>query len=154
MANTYTQLHIQFVFAVQNRASLIEPFWKEHLYRYLTGIVTKQSHKLLAVNGMPDPVHLLVGMRPVQSVSDLAQDLKGDSSKWLNAQGWVRGKFRWQEGFGAFSYGKSQVEAVVRYIQNQETHHRKRTFLKEYQAFLDHFGVEHEDRYLFKPLEE
>ena len=102
---------------------------------------------------MPDHVHLLFGLRPAQSLSDLMQDVKANSSKWINEKGFIRGKFQWQEGFGAFSYGKSQLKNVIKYIENQEEHHRKRTFLEEYRAFLDIFEVEFDEKYIFKPIE-
>lgn len=102
MANTYTQIHLQIVFAVQNRASLILPNWKDELYKYITGIVQHNDHKMIIVNGMPDHLHLVIGMRPVQALSDLIKHVKGDSSKWINEKGFVKEKFQWQEGFGAF----------------------------------------------------
>lgn len=152
MANTYTQIHQQFVFAVQNRLSLIDPAWKQELYKYMTGVIQNHDHKLLAINGMPDHVHILVGMRPTQSISDLLQDIKGDSSKWINNNRLVRGKFQWQEGYGAFSYSKSHVPAVIQYIQNQEIHHKKKTFIEEYLEFLEKFEIEYDSRYIFKPV--
>jgi REP element-mobilizing transposase RayT len=152
MANTYTQMHHQFVFAVQNRLSLIEPVWKSKLYGYITGIVQKHDHKLLAINGMPDHIHIFVGMRPTQSVSDLLQDIKSSSSKWINDNRLVKGKFQWQEGYGAFSYSKSHVPAVINYILNQEIHHRKKSFIEEYVEFLDNFDVEYDPKYIFKPV--
>ena len=153
MANTYTQIHIHAIFAVQNRISLIQPIWKDELYKYITGIVQNNNHKMLIINGMPDHIHLLFGLRPAQSLSDLMQDVKANSSKWINEKGFIRGKFQWQEGFGAFSYGKSQLKNVIKYIENQEEHHRKRTFLEEYRAFLDNFEVEFDEKYIFKPIE-
>ena len=153
MANTYTQIHIHAIFAVQNRISLIQPIWKDELYKYITGIVQSNNHKMLIINGMPDHIHLLFGLRPAQSLSDLMQDVKANSSKWINEKGFIRGKFQWQEGFGAFSYGKSQLKNVIKYIENQEEHHRKRTFLEEYRAFLDIFEVEFDEKYIFKPIE-
>ncbi len=153
MANTYTQMHIQLVFAVQNRQSLINNDWKDELYRYITGIVHNRQHKVLAINGMPDHLHLLIGLRPAQSLSELVQEIKGGSSRWVNDKKLVKGRFEWQEGYGAFSYGKSQVDAVVRYIRQQEEHHRVRTFREEYLAFLELFGVEYDEKYMFKPLD-
>ncbi len=152
MANTYTQIHIQLVSAVQNRQSLISREWKDDLYRYITGIVQNNQHKVLVINGMPDHVHLLVGLRPVQSLSQLAREIKGWSSRWVNEKKLVKGRFEWQEGYGAFSCGKSQVDAVVRYIQQQEEHHRTQTFREEYLAFLELFGVEYDEKYIFKPV--
>lgn len=153
MANTYTQIHIQAVFAVQDRASLISTAWKEELYRYITGIVQNNGHKLLQINGMPDHVHILMGMRPVQALSDLMKQVKQDSSKWINQRGFVRGRFSWQEGYGAFSYSKRDVPCVIAYIANQEEHHRVRTFKEEYLEFLKDFEIEHDERYIFKAIE-
>ena len=116
MANTYSQIHIQFVYAVKFRESIIGKDWKDELYKYTTGIIQKNNHKLIAINGMFDHIHILIGMRPTQSISDLIQDVKGCSSKWINKKGVLKGKFEWQEGYGAFSYGKSQVNDVVNYI--------------------------------------
>jgi REP element-mobilizing transposase RayT len=150
MANTYTQIHIHAVFAVQNRLSLIQKQWKDELHQYITGIVENNSHKLLQIGGMPDHVHVLIGMRPTQSVSDLLQDIKGSSSLWINKKQLVRGKFSWQEGYGAFSYGKSQVDSVVKYIQQQENHHKKRNFAEEYLELLKLFDIEFDERYILK----
>jgi REP element-mobilizing transposase RayT len=132
MANTYTQIHIHAIFGVQNRISLINKSWKQELYKYITGIIQNNNHKLLSINGMHDHVHVLFGMRPVQSLSDLMQDIKGSSSKWINDKKLVKGKFSWQEGYGAFSYSKSQLPQVIKYIEQQEKHHKKRTFTEEY----------------------
>lgn len=153
MPNTYTQIHLQLVFAVKNRTATIAPTWKHDLYGYMTGIIHHYDHKLLIINGMPDHVHILIGMRPTQSLSDLMRHIKQDSSKWINDNRLTGSHFAWQEGYGAFSYGKSQLPAVVKYIENQEEHHKKRSFLDEYRQFLDAFGIEYDDRYLFKPLE-
>lgn len=153
MANTYTQIHLQFVFAVKNRNALIKPEWESELYKYITGIVTRQEHKLLAINGMPDHLHLLVGMRPLQSVSDLLQDIKGDSSKWINQNKLTPFKFEWQEGYGAFSYGASQVDNVIEYIRQQKQHHSKKSFLDEYRDFLKLFKIDYDNRYIFKDPE-
>lgn len=149
MANTYSQIHLQFVFAVKHRDSLIRSQWKEELYLYISGIIEKQGHKLLAINGMPDHIHIFIGMRPNQSVSDLLQDIKRNSSLWINQKGFVNGKFEWQEGYGAFSYSKSQVKAVIDYIENQENHHKKISFREEYIDFLQKFEIEYDERYIF-----
>lgn len=152
MSNTYTQMHVQMVFAVQNRACLIEKSWKDELYKYITGIIQRNGHKLLIINGMPDHMHLFVGLRPNQSVADLMQDVKGDSSRWINKKRLVPGKFQWQEGYGAFTYSKSHIPAVIKYIQNQEAHHKKKTFIEEYKEILEKFGVEYDERYIFKAV--
>lgn len=150
MANTYTQIHLQLIFAVQYRAALIDKEWKVDLYKYMTGIVQNNKHKLISINGMPDHVHILIGMRPHQSLSDLMQDIKGDSSTWINDQHLTKSKFRWQEGYGAFSYSRSHLKAVINYIENQEKHHRNISFTDEYKNFLEKFEVEFDDRYILK----
>jgi putative transposase len=152
MPNTYTQIHLQLIFAVQNRESLIEKTWKVEQYKYFTGIIQHAGHKLIIVNGMPDHVHLVIGMRPTQSLSDLMKHLKGDSSKWINEKRFSKGHFQWQEGYGAFSYSKSQLPALIRYVENQETHHQTKTFLEEYKAFLNKFEIHYEEHYLFKQI--
>lgn len=153
MANTYTQIYIHNVFAVQNRSCLIKDSWKDELYKYISGIVINNGHKLIAINGMSDHLHVFIGMKPIQSLSGLIQDIKGDSSKWINKKGFVKGRFEWQPGFGAFSYSNSQIDSVVKYIQNQEKHHLKKTFIEEYKKFLAKFNVEYDERYIFKPIE-
>jgi putative transposase len=149
MANTYTQLHIQFVFAVKYRQELIQPSWKERLQQYMTGIIQNNGHKLLQINNMPDHMHILVGFRPKQAISAFVQNLKAESTKWIRSQK-LSPLFEWQEGYGAFSYSKSHVPAVVRYIQEQERHHRKRTFLDEYRRMLSAFDIEYNEQYIFK----
>ncbi len=153
MANTYTQIHLQVIFAVKKRTGLIQNEWKDELYKYITGIIQKPGHKLLAINGMPDHLHVFFGMRPIQSLSDLMQNIKQDSSGWINRKKFIKEKFEWQEGFGAFSYSKSQASRVIGYVQNQENHHRKITFLDEYKKFLEKFEVDYDERYLFKAPE-
>jgi len=153
MANTYTQIHIHAVFSVQNRECIIRNQWRDELYKYITGVIRNHHHKLLAINGMPDHIHVLFGMRPTQTLSDLLQDIKGNSSKWINDKKFVRGKFSWQEGYGAFSYSKSQLPQVIQYIERQQEHHKKKTFIEEYKEFLDAFEVEYDERYVFKPVE-
>ena len=152
MANTYTQIYIHYVFAVQNRIGLIQTRWRDDLYKYMTGIITNQGHKLLTIGGISDHVHALVSMSPKQASSDLMMNVKRSSSLWINENRFVMGKFSWQEGFGAFSYGKSQIHNVVKYIENQEQHHRKRTFMEEYLEFLKLFDIEYDERYVFKPI--
>jgi len=102
---------------------------------------------------MPDHLHVFFGMRPNQSLSDLMQDIKGSSSRWINDQKFVKGRFEWQEGYGAFSYSKSQAPSVIAYVQNQELQHRKKSFLEEYREFLTKFGIDYDDRYIFKAVE-
>ncbi|MDZ7261214.1 MAG: IS200/IS605 family transposase [candidate division KSB1 bacterium] len=154
MANTYTQIYIHIVFAVQGRQNLIKKENKEELHKYIAGIIRNMKQKLIAINSMPDHVHIFIGIKPNIALSDLVRDIKNNSSTFINEKKWVRGKFNWQEGYGAFSYGHSQVDAVVKYIQNQEKHHAKKTFEEEYLAILKRFNVEYDERYLFKWIEE
>ena len=152
MANTYTQIHIHAVFAVQNRQSLIQEKWETDLYRYISGIVKNQGHKPLQINGMPDHIHILIGMRPIQSLSDLMKKIKGDSSKWINKFKINHGRFSWQEGYGAFSYAKSQVPMVIRYIQDQKVHHQEKTFQEEYLILLNEFDIDFDERYILNSV--
>jgi len=150
MANTYTQIHIHAIFAVKYRQALIQKEWKNELYKYVTGIIQNNNHKLLIINGMSDHIHILFGMKPSQSLSDLMQDIKGGSSKWINDQKLIQNKFTWQSGYGAFSYSLSQIPNVIRYIENQEEHHRKKSFLEEYDDILKKFNVEYDEKFVFK----
>ena len=150
MANTYTQIYLHVVFAIEGRQNLIAPEHNDELQKYITGIVTAQRHKLIAINNMPDHLHLLVGLRPDAALSDLVRDVKAGSSKFINEKRWVMGRFSWQEGFGAFSYARSQLGAVIRYIQNQQEHHAKKSFRDEYLELLEKFGVEYDRKYIFK----
>ena len=152
MANTYTQIHVQFIFAVKYRNGLIQPSFKAELYQYISGILKPHNHKLLAINGMSDHIHIFIGMRPTQSISDLMQDIKGNSSKWINEKSFLKVRFEWQEGYGAFSYSKSHVNNVIDYIKNQEEHHKKESFIAEYLKFLKVFEIEYDERYIFKEL--
>ena len=149
MPNTYTQIHLHFVFAVKFRKRQIQLEWKERLYQYITGIVQKNGHKLIIVNGMPDHVHILIGVRPEQSISSLMQDVKSSSSKWINEQNLTPQKFAWQEGYGAFSYSKSQLPRLIKYIENQEEHHRKTTFKEEYVGILEELKIPYDLKYVF-----
>ena len=150
MANTYTQIYIHVVFAVEGRQNLIKPEHNNELQKYITGIVSGQQQKLIAINNMPDHLHLLVGLKTGVALSDLMRDVKTNSSKFINEKRWVIGRFRWQEGFGAFSYSRSQLDAVIRYIQNQQKHHTKATFREEYEELLKKFDVVYDRRYIFR----
>jgi len=149
MANTYSQISIHAVFAVKRRENVILPTWRDSLHGYIGGIIQKEA-KLLAVGGWLDHVHIFFGMSPSQCVSDLLQLIKANSSKWINEQRLVTGKFQWQEGFGAFSYARSQRDNVIKYIMNQEAHHQKKTFKQEYLNMLRKFDVEYDIKYLFE----
>ena len=152
MANTYTQIHVHLVFAVQNRLSLIDESWADNLYKYITSIIQNNNHKVLAIGGMPDHLHLLIGLRPDESLSHLVQEIKRDSSLWINEKRYINGKFSWQEGYGAFSYSKSQLLNVTNYILNQKEHHQKKTFIEEYVKVLSDFGLNFDEKYIFKPV--
>jgi len=150
MANTYSQIYIQTVFAVDGRLSLIRPEFKEELYKYITGIVRNNKQKLIVINGMSDHVHILIGLKPAMALADLVRDIKADSSDFINRKKWIRGRFSWQEGYGAFSYGHSQLDTIIRYIQNQERHHHRRSFKDEYLAWLKKFEIPFEEKYIFE----
>jgi putative transposase len=152
MANTYTQIYIQIVFAVESRQNLIDPQHNDELQKYITGIVSAQRQKLIAINNMPDHAHILIGQRPDSVLSELVGDMKSGSTNFINRKRWVRGRFSWQEGFGAFSYFHLQLGSVIRYIQNQQEHHQKRSFHDEYLALLDKFEVPYDQRYVFQSI--
>jgi REP element-mobilizing transposase RayT len=133
---------------------LIGDSWREELYKYITGIIQNHGHKLLQIGGMPDHQHILLGMRPTESLSGLMKAAKGESSEWINKRRFVLGRFTWQEGYGAFSYSKSQLNKVIQYINNQPEHHKKKDFVTEYIDFLKVFGVEYDEKYVFKPVEQ
>lgn len=149
MANTYTQLYVQIVFAVKGRQNLISPKWKMQLFKYIAGIIVNKGQRLISINGMPDHVHILIGMKPDKALSDMVRDIKANSSRFINEKGWVNGKFEWQNGFGAFSYSESHLSQVIEYIENQENHHRTRTFREEYVDFLHDFKIDFNPKYLF-----
>jgi len=149
MANTYSQIYIHVVFAVMGRQNLISQKNKEELHKYITGIITNNGQKLLEINVMPDHTHILIGMKPDICISDLVRDIKSNSSGLINDNKWVLGKFNWQKGFGVFSYSHSQLDSVIKYINNQEIHHKKKTFKEEYVEMLEKFYVKYEDKYLF-----
>ncbi len=149
MANSYTKIYIHYVFAVKYRESLIPPEFSDRLQKYITGIVANRKSKVLAINNMPDHIHILISLHPSYSVSKMAQEIKNNSSKFINEEGWLKHKFAWQSGYGAFSYGQSQIEAVKQYIANQQEHHKKHTFREEYLRLLEIFQIEFDDKYLF-----
>lgn len=150
MANTYTQIYIHVVFAVQERACVIQKEWREELFKYIAGILKNHHVKLLAIGGVEDHIHILFALNPKLALSDLIRDVKANSSKFINERRFIRGKFYWQEGFGAFSYSRSQIDKVAKYILNQEEHHNSRSFKDEYVELLSKFAVDYDDKYLFK----
>ena len=150
MAGTFSQIYIQVVFAVKGRENLISKQWKDELHKYIAGIIKGKEQKPIIVNGMPDHIHAFIGLRPSMAVSDLVRDVKNNSSNFINEKKLVKGKFSWQEGYGAFSYAHSQIETVYNYILNQEEHHKKKTFREEYIDFLKQFEIEYNEKYLFE----
>ena len=150
MAGTFSQIYIQVVFAVKGRENLIAGSWKDELHKYISGIIKGKEQKPIIVNGMPDHIHAFIGLRPSMPISDLVRDIKNNSSNFINDHKFVKGKFAWQEGYGAFSYSHSQIQNVYDYILNQEEHHKKKNFRKEYLDFLKKFEIEHNEKYLFE----
>ncbi|MES2808786.1 MAG: IS200/IS605 family transposase [Bacteroidota bacterium] len=152
MADTYTQLYIHFIFAVKYREAVIHDEWEQRLQKYITGIVQNNGHKLLAINNMPDHMHLFVGLDTKQSVADLMRVVKGDSSEFINKENLTRRKFQWQNGYGAFSNSRSQIDGVVKYILNQKDHHTKKSFREEYLEILKDYAVDYNEKYIFQDL--
>lgn len=148
--STYSQIYIQVVFAVKGRDSLIAKTWEDELYKYITGIVINKGQKLLAINGMPDHIHILIGMKPSCCLSDLVREIKKSSNEFIKEKKFTRLNFQWQEGYGAFSYSHSALDNVIAYINNQKEHHTKKSFREEYVAFLEKFKIEYKQEYLFE----
>lgn len=153
MPGTFSQIYIQIVFAVKGRDSLIQASWEEELYKYISGIVKNKEQKILAINGMPDHIHMLIGMRPSCCLSDLVREIKKSSNEFVKEKKFSKHKFNWQEGYGAFSYSHSNLDNVIGYIMNQKEHHKKKTFKEEYLNFLNKFEIEHKPDYLFEWIE-
>ena len=153
MPGTYSQIYIQVVFAVKGRENLIGKAWKEDFHKYIAGIIKGKEQKSIIVSGMPDHIHAFIGLKPSMSISDLVREIKNNSSKWINDNRLIKGKFQWQEGYGAFSYSHSQIENVYNYILNQEEHHKIKTFREEYVEFLKKFEIDHHEKYLFEWIE-
>ena len=153
MAGTFSQIYIQVVFAVQGRQNLLQREWRQEVFKYMAGIIKNKGQKPIIINGVEDHVHVFLGLKPAMALSDLVRDVKNNSSNFINEHSWIKGRFNWQEGYGAFSYSHSQIEAVYHYIQNQEQHHIQQTFKEEYLDFLKKFEIEHDAKYLFEWLE-
>ncbi len=148
-----SQIYIQVVFAVHGRENLIKNEGRDDLYKYITGIVKNHEQKLIVIGGISNHIHILLSIKPNIALSDLVREIKANSSRFVTERKFVKGKFYWPEGFGAFSYSYSQLDAVVRYIENQEEHHAQKSFKDEYSGFLKNFRVEHDEKYLFEWLE-
>jgi putative transposase len=153
MPNTYSQMYVQVVIVVKFRQSLVQKSWKDELYKYITGIVANKGQKLLRINGVENHVHILLNIKPDIALSNLMKDIKVNSTNWINEKKFCNHKFQWQEGFGAFTYSISQLHTVIKYIDNQEEHHKKQSFKEEYISFLKNFQIEYKDEYLFDFLE-
>jgi len=152
MANTYSQIYIQTIFAVKGRQSLINKSWKEELYKYITGIVKNNEQKMIAINGVENHIHIFLGLKPNINLSDLIRDVKANSSKFIIDRNLVKGKFNWQDGFGAFSYSHSHIDRVYKYIMHQEEHHKIKTFREEYIELLKKFEIKFDEKYLFEEV--
>ena len=150
MPNTFSQIYIQVVFAVKYRKAIIHQSWEDDLYKYITGIIQNKGQKLIAINGMPDHIHIFIGMKPSCNLSDLVREIKKASNGFINDKKLTATNFQWQEGFGAFSYSQSHIDYVVKYINNQKQHHTKQTFKEEYLDFLQKFAIEYDEKYLFE----
>lgn len=153
MANTYTQLYIHLVFAVKNRKALIKKEWKNDLEKYITGIIQNHKHKLLAIGGMPDHIHIFIGYNVNQLIPDLVENIKTSSNAWIKENRLSNFKFEWQRGYGAFSHSRSQLDTVVNYILTQEEHHKKKAFREEYLETLRELAIEYKDEYVFEFFE-
>ena len=153
MAGTFSQIYIQYVFAVKGRENLLQKPWRVEVFKYVAGIIKEKNQKPIIINGVADHVHLFVGLKPSMAVADLVRDIKNNSSKFINEQKFIKGKFAWQEGYGAFSYAHSQIDNVYQYILKQEEHHQKKTFKEEYLDFLQKFEIEYNEKYLFEWLD-
>jgi len=154
MANTYTQITIQVVFAVKHRECVLHNQWRDEIYKYITGIFTNKNHKLLAINGVDDHVHILFGLNPSVALSDIVRDVKNNSSKFINEKKWMKGHFEWQSGYGGFSYSRSQRPGIINYIENQEEHHKKNSFRSEYIDILKTFEIDFDEQYIFDFLDD
>ena len=152
MANTYTQIHIHCVFSVKYRKAMVDKSFKEELYEYITGIIQQRGHKMLAIGGTSNHIHIFFGLRVNESLSDLMQAVKRNSSLWINQNHKTQSKFEWQKGFGAFSYSKSHVSAVVNYIKRQEEKKKKKAFSEEYIRILKDFDVKYDERYILQDV--
>ena len=153
MAGTFSQLYIQVVFAVKGRENLLQKPWREEVFKYMSGIIKGKNQKPIIVNGVTNHVHLFIGLKPSMPLSDLIRDVKNNATNFINENKFLKGKFSWQEGYGAFSYSHSQLDTVYQYILNQEEHHKKKTFKEEYLDFLQKFEIEYDERYLFDWME-
>ncbi len=146
----YTQLYVMLVFSPKYRESLLRKEIRQEVFSYISGIITNRKHKSIIINGVSDHIHILLGLNPNDKISDLVGCIKRDSSSFINEKKWLNNKFHWQDGYGAFSYGKSQLETIYKYIANQESHHKKSTFRDEYILLLKKFEVEYNEKYLFE----
>ena len=151
---TFSQIYIQIIFAVKSRESLIKKNWEEELFKYITGIVQNKGQKMLAVNGMSDHIHFLIGMKPSCCLSDLVREIKKSSNSFIKEKGFSQFRFEWQEGYGAFSYSHSALDNVMTYIQNQKEHHKRKSFKEEYVSFLKKYEIEFKDDFLFKWIDD
>ncbi|MBK8243867.1 MAG: IS200/IS605 family transposase [Saprospiraceae bacterium] len=152
MANTYSQIYVQIVFAVKYRKALLDKAWRSQVFGVMGNLINETNCKTIIVNGVEDHVHCFVGLKPAISVSELMKIVKAKSSKYINDHSLTRERFEWQTGFGVFSYSQIDIERVFKYIQNQEEHHRSKKFKEEYLELLKEYQVEYDEQYLFEDL--
>lgn len=149
MGNTFYQNYAQIVFSPKGRENLILPSFEERIYQYITGIIKNNDQKLNTINGMPDHIHVFIGFKPTIAIANLVRDIKANSSKFINEEHFLRGKFAWQDGYGCFTYAHSQLDVVAKYVMNQKEHHKTKTFREEYLSFLEKFAIPYDEKYLF-----
>ena len=149
MSGTFSQIYLQIIFAVKSRQNLLHESWRQEIFKYMAGIIKEKKQKPIIVNGISDHVHLFVGLKPSMCISDLVRDIKSNTTNFINDKKILGNKFSWQEGYGVFSYAHSQINTVYHYVENQEEHHRKKSFREEYIDFLEKFQIEYKEKYLF-----
>lgn len=154
MAGTYSQIYIQYVFAVKGRQNLLKKPWRDDVFKYMSGIIKSKNQKPIIVNGVEDHVHVFVGIKPSIHIPDLVRDIKNNSANFINEQKFLNQKFSWQEGYGVFSYSCSHIDRVYKYIANQEAHHQKKSFKTEYTEYLKKHEIEYDEKYLFDWISE
>ena len=152
MPNTYSQIYLHLVFAVEYRDCVISPGWRDKLYAYIGAAFNKRGHKILRIGGMPDHIHILIGYNISDPIPEMVKDIKIQSTKWINENRYVLGHFNWQNGYGVFSYSRSMIDNVINYIAKQEEHHSSESFRTEYLKILDKANIEYDERFIFKPI--
>lgn len=154
MANTYSQSYFHLVFAVKNRDALIKPEWKDALEQYITGIVQKKFHKLLAIGSMPDHLHIIIGYNLNHLIPDLVEEIKTSSNSWIKRERLSKFKFEWQKGYGAFTFSRAQLDTEINYVLTQKEHHKRKSMKEEYLEMLKTNEIIFKNEYLFDFFED